>query len=193
MWTRYCLSSELGGMGTKFLQLHLLLPFPNLTSFLTGYNFLLFLSYSSKSYPGSILDSWCQVRICLQSLFGKPKRKPGQVTSRRSRSYDHTDPDDYSYSMNSLALSQPHRVFCICRICRTFEFENRAYMLRSLQGSEWYASPPPVILPPCTVEYLAHQPVPSICLFPSRAYVLRIFSLIQLREFWFRWGREREG
>ena len=49
--------------------------FPILPSFLTGYNFLLFRLHSSKIYPGSILDSLCQVRICLQSLFNKPKRQ----------------------------------------------------------------------------------------------------------------------
>ena len=34
-----------------------------------------------------------------------------KLTSRRSRSYDHTDPNDHSYTMDS--LSQPRRVFAI--------------------------------------------------------------------------------
>jgi len=95
--------------------------FPILPSFLTGYNFLLFRLHSSKIYPGSILDSWCQVRICLQSLFNKPKRQ--------------------DIIMNDTPL--PYRWSC--------------HLVH-------------------TVEYLAHQPVPSISLFPGRACLMMFFS-----------------
>jgi hypothetical protein len=65
---------------------------------------------SSKSYPGSILDSSTHMYAC-NPLISYSASLSVKLTSRHSRSYDHTDPNDHSYTMNS--LSQPRRVFAI--------------------------------------------------------------------------------
>ena len=78
-------------------QLHPLLPFPYPTELKKLSRFDLGFKYAY---------------VCLQSpLISYSASLSVKLTSRRSGSYDHTDPNDHSYTMNS--LSQPRRVFAI--------------------------------------------------------------------------------